>query len=497
MEGSRVTQSFLPELKLINVDELKPSPSNPRSDLGDLEGLTASIKADGILMPLGARELPDGSYELAHGHRRLAAAKAAGLANVPVEIMAVNDTEHATILLIENLHRQDLAPLDKATGFQRLVDLGLTQREIAKKVGVSQAAVSKHLALLKLPDAAKEQVAAGELSQEDAVTLAGLPADLQDKALNGPGVAWAKRRHEERLHDELTLAKLRKDAVPIFDTIEALPADATRRSEMYWLSRSEIEEHDSAPCRAVLVDDHRIVEWCLHTENHPRPKAKPIPRDKQISKEGAEALAKREEVLKLRGELREAGERRREWLAGLKGTEPGLATTAVGFLLGLQELLVDEHMIADALGDPQSEESAEETITRHASSAAGALRILFLAMALDTDRAIFDDQYGIEFEIDEYGKKAGLKYMRGLVALGYAPSAIERRFLGLSEPATVPELPVDEPVVTEVPTISVEAKRDKYFITCSECGHVGFNTKPDTAEQRGKIHLQTEHGRAA
>ena len=473
------------------IDLIDPAEDNPRADVGDVTGLADSIRQVGILQPLVATTV-EGTDRLLliAGHRRLAAAKLAGLDQVDVIVEEkATPTDRRRKMLIENLHRADLSPLDKARGFEDLASEGLTQREIADAVGVSQATVSKHLSLLKLSDEAKQLVASGELSQEDAVIVAGLPDDLKEVALNGQGVGWAKRRADDRAKNEAALAELRRAAVPIFDELPGAPV--TTRTALYWLTPEEIAAHDTAPCRAVYVrdSDGYFVELCTHPENHPRPEPKAGPVGKPATKEAAEALAKRDEVMKLRAELRETRERRHAWLAGLKGSEPGLATTAVGYLMATEELLIDVHRIADVLGDPDSEESALETVTRHASSATGAIRVLFLTVVLFLDSAVFEDQYGPEFEAAGSVRKAGLVYLRGLVALGYEPTAIERRFLGLSEPAAEPE-----PASVDIdPVIRVELKsKGKHHITCSECGLVGFNTKEDMAHERARVHAR-EH----
>ena len=278
------------------VDKIDPATDNPREDLGDLDGLVASIREVGIMLPLLATQPPESDrLLLIAGHRRLAAAKIAGLETVEVIVEeGTSNQDRYRKMLIENLHRSDLSPLDKARGFEDLASEGLTQREIADSVGVSQATVSKHLSLLKLSDEAQQLVASGELSQEDAVTVAGLPDVLKEVALNGQGVAWAKRRADDRAKNEAALAELRRDAVPIFDEMPSAPT--TTRTALYWLTPEELAAHDAAPCRAVYLrdSDGYFVELCTHPENHPRPEPKPAPVGKPATKEAAEALAKRD-----------------------------------------------------------------------------------------------------------------------------------------------------------------------------------------------------------
>lgn len=163
------TQTF------IEVDRIKPAADNLRADVGDVAELAASIKAVGLLEPLVLAQLETNGtqdYTVVIGHRRLAAAKVAGLKTVPALVRSgLTDKERVEAMLIENLQREDLAALEEAEGYRRLGELGMSQQEIAKAIGRSQAHVSKRLALLKLPEAARTALAAGALSLIDANEL--------------------------------------------------------------------------------------------------------------------------------------------------------------------------------------------------------------------------------------------------------------------------------------------------------------------------------------
>lgn len=167
----------------LHVTELHPSEHNPRSDLGDLDGLIASIKVAGVIEPLIVEQRNEiGDYDLIAGHRRLAAAIAAGLATVPcIERSFASQAERIEIMTIENLQRADLSPLDEARAFGWLADLGHTQRDIAERVGCNQSHVSKRLSLVKLPAAATELLTAGRLTLHQAEELARVDeADVDD-----------------------------------------------------------------------------------------------------------------------------------------------------------------------------------------------------------------------------------------------------------------------------------------------------------------------------
>ncbi|MFF4417513.1 ParB/RepB/Spo0J family partition protein [Streptosporangium sp. NPDC001559] len=147
-------------------------PGNIRSELGDLDELAASIAAQGLLQPLTVRPHPakPGHYELLAGHRRRAAALQAGLTTVPAVIRHdVTDTQAIEVMLVENVQRRDLNPIEKAEALGALRDQGYSGALITARTGIASGTVSYLLALLELDDASKERVRTGELTATDAV----------------------------------------------------------------------------------------------------------------------------------------------------------------------------------------------------------------------------------------------------------------------------------------------------------------------------------------
>jgi ParB family chromosome partitioning protein len=145
---------------------IRPNPNQPRRrfDAEALAALTASVREHGVLQPLLVRPAGDG-YEVIAGERRLRAAVAAGLAEVPIVVRDADPRQRMELALIENLQREDLSPLEEAAAYRQLMDeFRLTQDEIAGRVGKSRPAIANSLRLLSLPDAVKAQVEAGELS---------------------------------------------------------------------------------------------------------------------------------------------------------------------------------------------------------------------------------------------------------------------------------------------------------------------------------------------
>ena len=135
------------------VDELEPSPMQPRKNFpdGELQELSDSIAQYGVLNPLTVR-LRDGRYELVAGERRLRAARLAGLCDVPCILLDVSLEDASLIALVENLQRRDLDFIEEANGLSQLIKLFGMSQEAARRIGKSQSAVANKLRLLKLPD---------------------------------------------------------------------------------------------------------------------------------------------------------------------------------------------------------------------------------------------------------------------------------------------------------------------------------------------------------
>jgi ParB family chromosome partitioning protein len=160
----------------VPVQAVAPNPRQPRQAFGDegMEAMARSIQEVGVLQPIVVRRL-NGGYELVAGERRLRAAKLAGLATVPAIIRTTDDTESLREALIENIHRQDLSPLEQASAFQELQDdLGATQEELAERLGHSRSHVANTIRLLQLPSAVQTLVAEGSLTAGHARALLSL-----------------------------------------------------------------------------------------------------------------------------------------------------------------------------------------------------------------------------------------------------------------------------------------------------------------------------------
>jgi ParB family chromosome partitioning protein len=159
-------------VKLISIEEIVPNRFQPRQIFGEkeLNELADSIKEHGIIQPLIVRPLGD-KYEIIAGERRYKAASIAGLYNIPVIVLEKDDNESAELAIIENIQRKDLTPIEEAKSYQKLLNRGLTQEEIAKKLGIAQPTVANKLRLLSLPDEVQEALLNTRISERHARAL--------------------------------------------------------------------------------------------------------------------------------------------------------------------------------------------------------------------------------------------------------------------------------------------------------------------------------------
>ena len=157
----------------VEVSRIDNNPNQPRKNFDDetLAALAQSIAERGVLQPLILRETGD-RYEIVAGERRWRAAMKAGLKEVPATIVDCSDAEATQIALVENLQREDLNPIEEAAGYEDLINsYGLTQEQVAQRVGKSRSAVTNALRLMSLPDEIKESLISGRLSAGHARAL--------------------------------------------------------------------------------------------------------------------------------------------------------------------------------------------------------------------------------------------------------------------------------------------------------------------------------------
>ena len=171
----------------IAVDAIGPNPRQPRQSFDEdaLAELAASVEAVGLLQPVIVREVGPDRYELIMGERRLRACQLAGIAVIPAIVRQTSDDDLLRNALIENLHREQLNPLEEAAAYQQLLDdFSATHEELARRIGRSRPHISNTIRLLNLPPAVQKRVAAGVLSAGHARALLGVedPAAQEELA---------------------------------------------------------------------------------------------------------------------------------------------------------------------------------------------------------------------------------------------------------------------------------------------------------------------------
>lgn len=170
----------------VPISQIEPNPYQPRNhfDEESLAGLTASIRELGVLQPILVRELGSDRYALIAGERRWRAAKRAGLQFIPIIVRDVSDELTLQHALVENLHRDDLNPLEEAAAYQQLIeDFHMTQEAVAHRVGKSRSAVANLLRLFQLPPQVQRLIADGQVSAGHAKALLGTPDRSFQEAL--------------------------------------------------------------------------------------------------------------------------------------------------------------------------------------------------------------------------------------------------------------------------------------------------------------------------
>lgn len=192
-------QNSLRQIKVISV---LPNPYQPRTvwNEQDLSDLAASIKANGVVQPIIVRPT-GGGYELIAGERRLRAAKLVGLESIPAIVRKASDEELLELALIENIHRKDLNPIERAKAYQKyIMTFSLTQSDAAERLGEDRSVVANYIRLLDLPEEIKSMVAKNELSMGHARAILALPTDeLRNKLANRAMIGRLSVREVERL----------------------------------------------------------------------------------------------------------------------------------------------------------------------------------------------------------------------------------------------------------------------------------------------------------
>ncbi len=189
-------------IHMVSVEKIKPNPHQPRTtwNAEELADLAASITVNGIIQPILLRQSGTG-YEIIAGERRLRAAILAGLDTIPAMVRDATDAQMLELALVENIHRTDLNPLERAQAYQNYIStFSLSQSEAAQHLGEDRSVVANHLRLLDLPSEIKQMLIDGALSMGHARAILALPTDeLRRKLANRAMAGRLSVREVERL----------------------------------------------------------------------------------------------------------------------------------------------------------------------------------------------------------------------------------------------------------------------------------------------------------
>lgn len=267
------------ELAQLRPDEITPHPKNPRTDIGDVTELADSIREQGLLEPL----IVTADYQLIAGHRRLRAAADAGLPTVPCIVRADLDTEAKQLeaMLVENLQRADLTPVEEATAYEQLRIHGYDPKRIAKATGRSKATVDKRLALMKLGEDTRAKVHAHEITLAEADVLVEFAGDEKATAeleqyLGSGNWQWAVQRQRERRDAKRETAKRIKKLRDAGAEVLTTPPDGYPWSggvrPLVHLGVDEDEHGDCPGDVYVMSTDHggapRLTRCCKDLAQH-------------------------------------------------------------------------------------------------------------------------------------------------------------------------------------------------------------------------------------
>lgn len=166
----------------LKISQIEPNKGQPRGNFDEeaLRELADSIREHGVIQPLVVRPLDKGGYQIVAGERRWRASRMAGLNEVPVVIRELSDAQTLEIAIIENLQREDLNPIELAIGYKNLIDrFGMTQEQVADKLGKSRPVIANTIRMLSLPDSVIPHIRSGKISRGHAKAL----LSLEDESL--------------------------------------------------------------------------------------------------------------------------------------------------------------------------------------------------------------------------------------------------------------------------------------------------------------------------
>ncbi len=264
---------FPPDAKLelakseLPIAQIRPNPYQPRTTWNEeqLHELCESIKTNGIIQPIIVRKDADG-YEIIAGERRFRAAQMAGLETVPVLVRQATDEEMLELALVENIHRADLNPIERAKAYLNYINsFNLTQTDAAKRLGEDRTVVSNYLRILDLPSEIKQMLSDGQLSMGHARAILALPTDelrrkLANRAMAGRLSVREVERSVRRAIEGKEMPKEEKQHK------QAHIIDLERRLQSLLGTKVSIKANKRSPRGRIIIDYYSLDEFERLTE---------------------------------------------------------------------------------------------------------------------------------------------------------------------------------------------------------------------------------------
>jgi len=252
-------------LQEINIDAISPNPYQARTAWNEQElaELAESIKANGIIQPIIVRPVGPG-YQLIAGERRFRAAKLASLTTIPALVRQATDKQLLELALIENIHRTDLNPIERAKAYQNyLSTFCLTQAEAAEKLGEDRSVIANYLRILDLPNEIKQMLTEGKLTMGHARAILALPTDeLRRKLANRALAGRLSVREVERLVRRYLTGTGQAKTIPVgWDSKPAHIVDLESNLSRQLGTRVSIETRKNGQRGRIIIEFHSLDEF--------------------------------------------------------------------------------------------------------------------------------------------------------------------------------------------------------------------------------------------
>lgn len=422
---------------MIPVDELQPHPDNPRKDLGDLTELVDSIKANGIfqnLTVLRNRDPETGKSTVIIGHRRLAAAKLAGLKEVPCMVVEMDEKEQISTMLLENMQRSDLTVYEQAQGFQMMLDMGETQESISEKTGFSKTTVRHRLKLLELDPEEFRKAQERQPNLSDYIRLEKITdPELKSKALAAIGTAnynWTVENCLRRQRE----ADIRSEWLAHIDKLFVKEDYAPDRKVVKTVCmNNRMTDEDKAELDKLEDDDTACTLSYCYTEGNNYCYIQGEKRDKPLPKWEEEQRVRTERTERIRAVQAQAQELRKKFVSEYVSKRHNWSAALLA--LFAHEICVEDvrwSRVAEVLDIPNNseEEFDSETITENSDFILACIehpdKVLLTVLAdyeEDSNKCMYTwDGY--------YSRNEGLEHWyRTLGKLGYSISDEEKAML--------------------------------------------------------------------